>query len=35
MFDWNSEEMRDITGQDDINMQGGEDKLKRDGSAAG
>lgn len=35
-FDWNSEEMRDMRGQDDIiNLQGGDDKIKRDRSAAG
>lgn len=35
-FDWNSDEMRDLRGQDDIiNMQGGDDKIKLDRSAAG
>ena len=36
MFDWNGEEMSDMRGQDDIiNMRGGDDKIKRDRSAAG
>lgn len=37
MFDWNSGEVRYMRGQVDdvINMQGGDDKMKRDKSAAG
>ncbi len=33
---WNSEKMREVRGQDDIiNMQGRDDKIKRDRGAAG
>lgn len=36
MFDKNSEEVRDMGGQHDIiNMQGGDDKIERDGNTAG